>query len=223
MLKALVRAGGGRLRGIRFPVAWHPDESVRLTPQPTSPGLMRDARVQAGAAALARAGLSLDLWVGHTQLGEVFDLASGVPELTMIVDHVGGPIGVGPYAGRREEVLADWRAAMRRLAALPNIHVKLGGLAMRVGGFVFDESPLPPSSEELAARVAALHHDVHRSVRSRKVHVREQFPGGQRHGRLRNLWNGFKRLTAGFSEDEKHALFAGTARRVYGMAGDADG
>jgi L-fuconolactonase len=215
VLKALDRAGGGRLRGIRFPVAWHPDDAVRLTPQPTSPGLMREPKVQAGATALARAGLSLDVWAGHTQLDELFDLATGVPDLTVIVDHVGGPIGVGPYAGRRCEVLVDWTTSMRRLATLPNVHVKLGGLAMRVGGFAFDESPLPPSSEELAVAWRPYIMTCIDLFGPGRCMFESNFPVDKGMVGYRNLWNGFKRLTADFSEDEKHALFAGTARRVY--------
>jgi predicted TIM-barrel fold metal-dependent hydrolase len=215
VLEALDRAGGGRLCGIRFPVAWHPDDAVRLTPQPTSPGLMREPRVHGGAAALARAGLSLDVWAGHTQLDELFDLATGVPDLTVIVDHVGGPIGVGPYAGCRAEVLVDWTASMRRLATLPNVHVKLGGLAMRVGGFAFDESPLPPSSEELAAAWRPYIMTCIDLFGPGRCMFESNFPVDKGMVGYRNLWNGFKRLTADFSEDEKQALFAGTARRVY--------
>lgn len=223
VLEALARAGNGRLRGIRFPVAWHPDKSVHLTPQPTSPGLLCDAGVQAGAAALARAGLSLDLWVGHTQLGEVFDLASKVPELSVIVDHAGGPIGVGPYAGRREEVLADWAAAMLRLAALPNVYVKLGGLAMQVGGFTFDQSPLPPSSEDLAAAWRPYIMTCIDIFDPGRCLFESNFPVDKGMVGYRCLWNAFKRLSADLTAGEKHALFAGTARRVYGMAGGADG
>jgi predicted TIM-barrel fold metal-dependent hydrolase len=215
VLDALIRAGGDRFRGIRFPVAWHPDKAVCLTPQPTSSGLMRDATVRAGAATLARAGLSLDLWAGHTQLGDLFDLAANVPDLTVVVDHVGGPIGIGPYAGHRQEVLADWTAAMRRLATLPNVHVKLGGLAMRVGGFAFDLLPMPPSSEEVAAAWRPYIRTCIELFGPDRCMFESNFPVDKGMVGYRIMWNTFKRLTADFAENEKHALFAGTARRVY--------
>jgi predicted TIM-barrel fold metal-dependent hydrolase len=215
VLEALERAGNGRLRGIRFPVAWHPDQAVGLTPQNTASGLMGEPAVRAGAAALARAGLSLDIWAGHTQLGELYDLAAAVPDLTIVIDHVGGPIGVGPYAGRRAEVLADWTAAMRRLAALPNLVVKLGGLAMRVGGFAFDEAPQPPSSQELAAAWRPYIVTCIDLFSPARCMFESNFPVDKGMVGYRALWNCFKRLAAEFSEDEKRALFAGTARRVY--------
>jgi len=219
VLEALVRAGGGRLRGIRFPVAWNGDKAVRLTPQPTAQGLMRDKTVQAGAMALARAGLSLDIWAGHTQLDELFDLASSVPDLTVIVDHVGGPIGVGRYSGRRNEVLADWTVAMRRLATLPNVNVKLGGLAMRVGGFAFDLLPLPPSSEELAVAWQPYIGTCINLFGPERCMFESNFPVDKGMIGYRTLWNAFKRLTSDLVEDEKRSLFAGTARRVYKLDG----
>jgi predicted TIM-barrel fold metal-dependent hydrolase len=219
VLEALIHAGGGRFRGIRFPVAWNSDPAVSLTLQPTSPGLMRDARVQAGAAALTRAGLSLDIWAGHTQLDELFDLATSVPDLTIIVDHVGGPIGVGRYSGRRNEVLTDWMAAMRRLATLPNVYVKLGGLAMRVGGFAFDQLPLPPSSQELAVAWQPYIRTCIDLFGPERCMFESNFPVDKGMVDYRTLWNAFKCLTSDLAEDEKQSLFAGTARRVYKLDG----
>jgi predicted TIM-barrel fold metal-dependent hydrolase len=218
VLEALDRAGGGRFRGIRFPVAWHPDPTVHLTLQPTSAGLMGDPIVQAGAAALAKAGFSLDLWVGHTQLDELYDLARNVPKLTVILDHVGGPIGVGPYEGRRSEVLADWTATMRRLATLPNLNVKLGGLGQHVGGFAFDKLPVPPSSAEIASAWRPYIMTCIDLFGPARCMFESNFPVDKGMVGYRTLWNAFKRLTADFAEDEKHALFAGTARRLYRLS-----
>ena len=43
------------------------------------------------------------------------------------MDHLGGPLGVGPYAGHRAEVLEGWRRDIAAAAACPNIVVKVGG------------------------------------------------------------------------------------------------
>ncbi len=223
VLEALRRAGGGRLRGIRFPVAWHPDPAVSLTPQPTSPGLLQEAAVEAGAAVLARAGLTLDLWVGHHQLGEVFEFAAGLPDLTVILDHVGGPIGIGPYANRRAEVLADWTAAMRRLAGLPNVHVKLGGLGQHVGGFAFDAAPLAPTSEQVAAAWRPYILTCIDLFGPARCTFESNFPVDKGMLSYRTLWNAFKRLAMDLAEHEKAALFAATARRLYRLdGGEAD-
>jgi predicted TIM-barrel fold metal-dependent hydrolase len=215
VLEALDRAGGGRFKGIRFPVAWHPDPAVRLTAQPVLPGIMRDATMQTGAATLARAGYTLDIWAGHTQLGELYDLAKNVPDLTVIMNHVGGPIGVGPYAGRRAEVLAEWTAAVRRLAALPNVNVKLGGMLQQVNGYALDKLPAPPTSEGVAAIYRPYVMTCIELFGPGRCMFESNFPVDKGSVGYRTLWNAFKRLATDFSAAEKHALFAGTARSIY--------
>jgi predicted TIM-barrel fold metal-dependent hydrolase len=219
VLEAIVRAGGGRLCGIRFPVAWHPHKDVCLTRQPTSPELLRDARVAAGAAALARAGLTLDIWIGHTQLPELYDLAKAVPEVTIILDHVGGPIGCGPYVGHATEVFAEWKESMRLVASAPNVNVKLGGLAQRVNGFNYDLRPLPPTSEQIAADWRPCIGTCIDLFGPGRCMFESNFPVDKGMVSYRTLWNAYKRLAKDFSADETHALFAGTARRVYGFKG----
>lgn len=215
VLDALASAGNGRLRGIRFPVAFHPDEAVRSTPAVSPPGLMASAAFRAAASAVARAGLSLDVWAYHTQLPEVATLAAALPDLTVVVDHCGGPIGVGPYEGRREAAFAEWSDAMAALAERPNVVVKLGGLAMRVGGFDFDQRPRPPSSDDLATAWRPTVETCIALFGPDRCMFESNFPVDKGMVGYRVLWNGFKRLAAGLSEDEKRALFAGTARRVY--------
>jgi L-fuconolactonase len=151
VLEAMIAAGGGRFRGIRFITATHPDQAAwgSLVSRPA--GLLMDGRVREGFARLALLGLSFDAWMYHTQLGELVDLARAFPDTPIVLDHVGGAIGLGPYAGKRDEVFAEWSSRIRGLAACPNVHVKLGGLGMRMFGFAVHTGELPPSSEELAA------------------------------------------------------------------------
>jgi predicted TIM-barrel fold metal-dependent hydrolase len=113
--------------------------------------LLMNPKVREGFARLAALGLSFDAWMYHTQLGELVDLARAVPDTQIVLDHVGGPIGLGPYAGKRDEVFAGWSARIRELASCPNVHIKLGGLGMRMFGFTHHLGELPPSSHELAA------------------------------------------------------------------------
>ena len=89
------------------------------------------------------------------------DLARAFPDTQIVLDHVGGPIGLGPYAGKRDEVFAGWSARIRELASCPNVHIKLGGLGMRMFGFTHHLGELPPSSQELAAARAAGCRDLH--------------------------------------------------------------
>ena len=129
-------------------------------------------------------GLSLDAWVFHTQLADVIDLARAFPGTNIIMGHVGGVLGYGPYAGRRDEVFASWKASVTELAKCPNVTMKLGGMMMRAALYDYKAAERPITSEELAAAVAALHGDLHRAVRAETLHVREQFPGGEDGDRL---------------------------------------
>jgi predicted TIM-barrel fold metal-dependent hydrolase len=160
-------------------------------------------------------GLTLDVWAYHTQLPLVIELARAVPELTLVVDHVGGPLGIGPYAGRRAEVFETWRRDMRTLAALPNVAVKLGGLAMHVGGFDFHLRPRPPGSAERAEAWRPYVETCIEAFGVGRCMFESNFPVDKGMCSYPVLWNAFKRLAAGASTEERRALFAGTALRVY--------
>src|SRR3546814_7766196 len=74
---------------------------VRSNPRPAPDGLLRSDAFRAGAAAVARRGLVLDIWAYQSQLDEVYDIARALPELTVVVDHCGGPLGeIGRASGR---------------------------------------------------------------------------------------------------------------------------
>jgi len=201
VLEAMIAAGGGRFRGIRFITATHPDQAAwgSLINRPS--GLLMDGRVRDGFARLAPLGLSFDAWMYHTQLRELVDLARAFPETQIVLDHVGGPIGLGRYAGKRAETFAEWSARIRELAGCPNVHIKLGGLGMRMFGFNVHTSELPPSSEELAA--------------AWRPYIESNFPVDKGSCGYAVLWNAFKRIAAGCSAAEKAALFGATAAKFY--------
>ena len=119
VLRAQIAAGGGRFRGIRFITATHPDQAAWGSPVLRPAAMLMDARVREGFARLAPLGLSFDAWMYHTQLGELIDLARAFPETAIVLDHVGGAIGLGRYAGRRDEVFADWRQRFMKWRAAP--------------------------------------------------------------------------------------------------------
>ncbi|MGE0761243.1 MAG: amidohydrolase, partial [Pirellulaceae bacterium] len=128
VLEVHLRAAGRRFRGIRQITAWDGDEEIHASRYGLPQGMMADAAFRAGLACLGRMGLSFDAYVFHTQLGELTALARAVPEVAIIVNHVGGPIGIGRFAGHRNEVMSEWKASMAQLAECPNVVVKLGGL-----------------------------------------------------------------------------------------------
>ena len=197
VLEAMVEAGGGRFRGIRFISATHPDQQSwgSLITRPA--GLLMDRRVREGFARLAPLGLGFDAWMYHTQLGELVDLARAFPETRIVLDHVGGPIGLGRYAGKRDETFAEWSAGIRELAACPNVHIKLGGLGMRMFGFTFHTAELPPSSEELAAAWRPYIETCIAAFSSERAMFESNFPVDKGSCGYAALWNAFKRIAAG--------------------------
>jgi L-fuconolactonase len=215
VLEAMIMAGGGRFRGIRFISASHPDEAARGSSVNRPAGLLMDSKVREGFARLAPFGLSFDAWMYHTQLGELVDLARAFPATPIVLDHVGGPIGLGPYAGRRDEVFAEWKRSIGELARCPNVHIKLGGLGMRLFGFDVHEKELPPSSEQLAALWRPYIETCIAAFGARRAMFESNFPVDKGSGSYQVFWNAFKRIAAGSSADEKAALFSGTASRFY--------
>jgi predicted TIM-barrel fold metal-dependent hydrolase len=150
----------------------------------------------------------------HTQLSELVDLARAFPETQIVLDHVGGAIALGPYAGRRDEVFAVWSGQVRELAACPNVHIKLGGLVMRMFGFTHHTGELPPSSEELAAAWRPYIESCIAAFGPERAMFESNFPVDKGSCGYAALWNSFKRI-AGYSAAEKAALFAGTATKFY--------
>ena len=149
VLEAHAEAAKGRLRGIRHITASGGDAFSGAVPN--SPlRVMYDETFRRGFAHLAGAGLTYDAWLYHPQIPDFTDLARAFPETLMVLDHVGGPLGIGPYRGRGDSVFAEWKASMTDLATCPNVRVKLGGLGMDVNGFDLHKEPLPPGSGELA-------------------------------------------------------------------------
>ena len=152
----------------------------------------------------------------HTQLGELIDLARAFPATPIVLDHVGGAIGLGPYAARRDEVFAEWSGRIRSLAACPNVHIKVGGLGMRMFGFTHHLGELPPSSEELAAAWRPYVETCIAAFGAERAMFESNFPVEQGRCSYHVLWNAFKRIAAGCSAAEKAALFAGTATESTG-------
>jgi L-fuconolactonase len=218
VLEAMIAVGGGRFRGIRFITASHPDQAAWGSAIIRPAGLLMAPKVREGFARLAPLGLSFDAWMYHTQLGELVDLARAFPATPIVLDHVGGAIGLGPYAGKRDEVFAEWSARIRELAQCPNVHVKLGGLGMRMFGFNVHKGELPPSSEELAAAWRPYIETCIAAFGSERTMFESNFPVDKGSCSYAALWNAFKRIAAGYSAAEKAALFAGTAGNFDKMA-----
>ncbi|MEO8811794.1 MAG: amidohydrolase family protein, partial [Caulobacteraceae bacterium] len=215
VLEALIAAGGGRFRGIRQSASSDADPDVLGPLHGRGPALYRDAAFREGFAALAPLGLSFDAWLLEPQLPDLIDLARAFPDTSIVLDHVGTPLGIGAYAGRREERFGPWRDNIHALAKSPNVTVKLGGLAMVFPGFASFMSDPPATSVQLAAEWKPYIETCVEAFGPERCMFESNFPVDIGTCDYDVLWNAFKILAAGASPSDKANLFSGTAKRVY--------
>ncbi|MGB6087786.1 amidohydrolase family protein, partial [Parvibaculum sp.] len=151
VLEAHIARAPDRFRGIRHASAF--DDSPAIRPSHTHPpkGLLGLPAFREGFARLKDHGLSFDAWLFHHQIPELTALARAHPETRIIFDHFGGPLGIGHYEGKREEIFAQWKRDVAELATCPNVVAKLGGINMAVNGFGWHKRATPPTSDELVA------------------------------------------------------------------------
>jgi predicted TIM-barrel fold metal-dependent hydrolase len=215
VLEAEIAAGNGRFRGIRHASAWDADARIGGNYSTRPKGLLLDATFRKGFACLAPLGLSFDAWLFHPQIGEFTDLARAYPDTRIVLDHCGGPIGVGGYANHRREIFAVWKASIGEAAKCPNVVVKLGGLAMRLLGYDFHERPMPPSSEDVATAWRPYIESCIEAFGPKRCMFESNFPPDKGQCSYQVIFNAFKRVAAPYSETEKTALFQKTAMDFY--------
>ena len=214
VLDAHIAAAGGRFRGIRCPVAWDAWEGLQ-TPRVNRPGIMLEPGYREGLSCLAPRKLSLEVWAYHPQLPDVLDLVRAFPDTTVVLNHCGGPLGVGPYAGRRDEEFVIWRASLREIAKCANVVLKLGALGSTRTGFGFETRAVPPSSEEIAQAWRPYVETCIEIFGAQRCIFESNFPPDKESCSYVVIWNAFKRIAARYSAAEKAALFRETAARTY--------
>jgi L-fuconolactonase len=214
-LDAQIVAGNGRFRGIRVGATWDHSPNVPGHRTNPPPHMYADGTFRAGFKHLAPRDLTFEAWCYHPQIPELTDLARAFPDTTIILDHFGGPIGIGPYAGKEDEVYEAWRSAIGPLSECPNVMAKLGGLVMEVNGFDWHHRDRPPSSQELMERTRRYYEHTIEKFGPERCMFESNFPVDKIACSYNVLWNSFKRLTASYSKSEKAALFHDTATRVY--------
>ena len=215
VLEAHIQAGGGRFRGIRNSASFEADPDVLGPLNRVEAGLYLSDSFRKGFAQLAPLGLTFDAWLLEPQLPDVIDLARAFPDQTIILDHVGTPLGRASFAGRLNERFPIWRDNIRELAKSPNVVVKLGGLAMAFCNFPsFLAEPRAPS-EQLAREWAPYLETCIAAFGPERCMFESNFPVDMGACTYPVLWNAFKRIAQGYSQGEKTALFSGTATKVY--------
>jgi len=206
-------AASDRLRGIRQICTFDENHDIIRSTAPR--GMLLNPMFREGFSCLRDYQLSFDAWLYHTQLPELVDLAGAYPDIPIILDHIGGPLRIGPYASRREEVFGEWKKGIAALSGCSNVLVKLGGLGMTFCGFGWSERAVPPNSAELAEAMAPYYLWCIEKFGCDRCMFESNFPVDKRSYSYTVLWNAFKLITRGFSKDERAALFHDTASRAY--------
>jgi predicted TIM-barrel fold metal-dependent hydrolase len=220
VLEAHRAASPRRFRGVRHSAAWDASDEIRRSHSDPPPSMLLRDEFREGFARLAGHDLRFEAWLFHPQIPELTDLAKAFPGTPIVLDHVGGPLGIGPFAGRREEILESWRADMAALASCSNVMVKLGGLAMPINGFGWHKGERPPSSLELADSFAPYFQHCIEQFGAERCMFESNFPVDKASCSYAILWNSFKRVVSDRTLAEKAALFHDNAARFYHLRAD---
>lgn len=204
-----------RFRGVRFISTF--DKAGFVASRVKVTALLSDEKFRKGFAELSKRNLNFDAWLYHNQLADLIDLARSFPDTTIILDHIGGPIGVGPYAARRQEVIDEWKQGIADLAACPNAFIKLGGLGMAMMGFGWSQDAQPPDSQELAKAMDPFFTWCIEKFEVNRCMFESNSPVDREAYSYVVYWNACKRFSKGYSETERAALFHDTAVAVYSL------
>ena len=212
VLEAMQAASPNRFRGIRHSVGWDPHPEVVNR---DAEGRLTSPEYRAGAKVLADMGLCLENSLYFPQLQELADFANEVPNLTIVLNHIGGLLRDGPYANRDDEVLPAWREGLAIVARCPNVVMKLGGVGQLRFGFNWHTRAKPIGSEELAQALSPLMGYCIEQFGPERCMFESNFPVDKRSYSYNVVFNAFKRLSKNYSASERAAMFHDNAVRVY--------
>jgi predicted TIM-barrel fold metal-dependent hydrolase len=219
VLSAHMQAAAGRYRGARSTAIVPFDEDPEILGKGVGVAhLLEDETFRIGVRRLGSLGLSFEVWLLEPQLPELIAFARALPEVQIILDHVGTPIGTARYAGQREQRFTLWRDRIRELARCANVVIKLGGLGVPFAGFSSFMARPPATSEALAAEWRPYIETCIEAFGVQRCMFESNFPVDAATSSYRVLWNAFKRITQGCSRFERTALFSETATRSYRLA-----
>jgi L-fuconolactonase len=223
VLEAHLAAAPKRFRGIRQSCPWTDDAETLKTSAIYQKDLLLDPAFRRGYARLAKYGLSFDGWMFHPQLPALADLARSFPDIPIVLDHLGAPLGKGAYGTRRDAVLAEWKQSITALARCPNVYIKLGGSVMPLFGFAWESRALPPSSDELVKAAGHFFDYAIEKFSPARCMFESNFPVDKEACAYVPLWNSFKKMAARYNEAERADMFRHTAARFYRLDGPLTG
>ena len=214
VLEEMESVSSGRFRSVRHTCSWDAYEPLR-SHRSGWPGMMAETKFREGLSKLIDRGHSFDALVYHPQLSELTELVDAFPNGVFVLNHIGRPLGVGPYQGHRDEVYEIWKKDMATLAERSNVLGKVGGLGNRVSGFGWDTQPEPPNSQELVEKTSPYYLYTIEVFGPERCMFESNFPVDKNSYSYKTIWNSFKRMTQGFSSTEKTWLFHDTAAKAY--------
>jgi len=215
VLESLLEASPRRFKGIRHIVAWDNDKAVDSIPVYNLEEQMSTKNFIDGAKVLSKMGLTFDSWMYFHQLPQLLNLAKQVPDLPIVVDHVGGILLVGEYANKKEEVLKEWEKNISDLSEYPNVEIKLGGLGMPITGHDWHLRKNPVGSDELANQMKYFLDYCIEKFGPERGMFESNFPVDKVSFSYKVLYNAFKKYSKNYSKTERAAMFHDNAIRFY--------
>lgn len=216
ILDAQIAASEDRFRGVRYRVAFDDDPEAGYHEIGYLNENVLDRQELLDAAKLmAEMGLVLDLWAFHPQLEDVKEFARQVPDLQIVLDHIGGPLGVGRYAPMRQEVFEHWSKGIKSLSDAENVTVKLSGLGISRLGHKFEGGHLKTSSDQLVEAWSPYVRTCLDAFGPERSVFGSNYPVDRQAASYRVLLNGFKKMLQDLSRDELNAIFHDNAKRIY--------
>ncbi len=217
VLEAHLEEGQGRFKGIRHGASWDESDEIRNSHSNPIQHIYLDDKFQKGVEQLDALNLTLDAWNYHKQISELTELAQCFPNLKIVQNHFGGPLGIGPYSNRREEVFSEWQESIAELAERDNVYIKIGGLAMPINGWGWHKRELPANSNEFVESHGRYYLHAIKCFGAERCMFESNFPVDKRSISYPVLWNGFKKVVEDFSTEEKEYLFYKTAAEFYSL------
>jgi len=217
VLNTHLSKGEGLFRGIRHAAGWDKNKEIHNSHSNPIENIYHNKSFMKGAEELINLSLTFDAWHYHHQINDLSIFAKKYPELTIIHDHFGGPLGVGPYEGKKEEIFKKWKDDISLLSESKNVYAKLGGLAMPVNGWNFHKQNKPASSDQ----IVDMHHEYYLHTINcfgvERCMFESNFPVDRRSVSYHVIWNAFKKMVLGYSNEDKKKLFFKNAKDVYGV------
>ena len=217
VLEAHIEKGEGLFRGIRHSGGWDANEAVKNAHSEPFEHIYFEDSFQRGLEQLIKLDMVFDTWHYHNQISDLTVLAKALPDLKIVHDHFGGPLGIGPYEGKKDIIFSQWKDDISALSDCPNVYSKLGGLAMPINGWNWHKRDLPATSDELVNMHKAYYSHTIEAFGVERCMFESNFPVDKQSISYHVLWNAFKKMSLGFTEEEKHYLFYETAREFYSL------